>query len=358
MSLLSVDVEQFDEDGRPVQRSWQPVDLAEVLAGRWEAPKATVGRRSDGRGLFYPGKAHTIASESEGGKTWLALIAAADEIAAGNHVGYVDFEDAEGPVVWRLLTLGVPPEEIAKGFHYFRPETPISDPLAQVDITRFMSSVSPSLVILDGITEGMTLHGLDPLNNKDAATFGRMLVRPLTSYGAAVVSLDHVTKSAEGRGRYAIGAVHKLNALDGAAYVLENRSKIGRGLVGRSTILIAKDRPGDLRQHAKPSAGGLHWFADLVIDATDPDPACIVGEVRSPENDSHESHRPTVMMQRVADTLTEHPQGLAQRVLCDVVKGKTETIRTALSHLIADGYVSPTPHRLVKPYPGENGGQE
>ncbi|GAA3667154.1 hypothetical protein FB459_1271 [Yimella lutea] len=358
MSLHSVDADRYDEDGVLTRRTWQPVDLAEVLAGKWQAPTATIGRRSDGRGLFYPGKAHTIASESEGGKTWLALIAAADEMAAGHHVGYIDFEDAEGPVVWRLLTLGVPPEVIAERFHYFRPEEAITDALARIDLAGFMSSRAPTLVILDGITEGMTLHGLDPLNNKDAAMFGRLLVRPLTSYGAAVVSLDHVTKSAEGRGRYAIGAVHKLNALDGAAYVLENRSKFGRGLVGRSSVLIAKDRPGDLRKDARPASGGLHWFADLVIDASDPDESCIVGEVRAPEDGAREAHRPTMMMQRVADTLTEHPQGLAQRVLCDVVTGKTETIRTALSHLIADGYVSPTPHRLVKPYPGENGGQE
>lgn len=352
------DAAAYDEDGRPVRRSWQPVDLSEVLAGKWEAPTATVGRRTDGRGLFYPGKAHTISSESEGGKTWLALIAAADEMAADHHVGYIDFEDTEGPVVARLLSLGVPPGVLAERFHYVRPEEPITDALARIDIATLMTRCTPSLVILDGITEGMTLHGLDPLNNKDCATFGRLMVRPLASYGAAVVSLDHVTKSADGRGRYAIGAVHKLNALDGAAYVLENRTKIGRGMVGRSTVLIAKDRPADLRQHARPTSGGLHWFADLVIDATDLDPSVLVGEVRPPEDSTGAEHLPTVLMTRVAAKLAEHPEGLSQRVLCDVVKGKTEGKRSALSHLIAGGYVTPsTPHRLLKPYP-EDGGQE
>lgn len=49
--------------------TWEPVDLADVLDGTWKPPEPTVGRRSDGVGLFYPGKKHTISSESEAGKT-------------------------------------------------------------------------------------------------------------------------------------------------------------------------------------------------------------------------------------------------------------------------------------------------
>src|SRR4029077_9763785 len=41
------------------ERSWRAVDLEAVLSGHWEAPKPTVGQRSDGVGLFYPGKVHT-----------------------------------------------------------------------------------------------------------------------------------------------------------------------------------------------------------------------------------------------------------------------------------------------------------
>ena len=59
------------------------------------------------------------------------------------------------------------------------------------------------------------MHGLDPLKNQDAL-FGTMVTKQLTASGAAAVSLDHVVKDREGRGRYALGAVHKLNGLSGA----------------------------------------------------------------------------------------------------------------------------------------------
>src|SRR5215210_4329416 len=98
-------------------RSWRPVNLTPVLTGQWSPPEPTVGRRSDGRGLFYAGKSHTVVSETEGGKTWLALSAVCDELAAGNHVVFIDFEDDAGGIVGRLLTLAAKEEAIRDRFH-------------------------------------------------------------------------------------------------------------------------------------------------------------------------------------------------------------------------------------------------
>jgi hypothetical protein len=65
-----------------------------------------------------------------------------------------------------------------------------------------------------------------------------------------------VTKAEEARDRYALGAVHKLNALDGAQYLLDDRRQFGVGITGTSMVRIAKDRPGQLRVHALPSSTG------------------------------------------------------------------------------------------------------
>lgn len=346
-----------ESPGADRPRSWQGVDPTDILDGTWQAPEPTVGRRNDGLGLFYPGKMHTVSSESEGGKTWFALCGARDELRRGNHVIYVDFEDDIGPIIGRLIALGAQRDQIRDYFHYLRPESPLTQLPNGSDLDDMLVRYEPTLAIVDGVTEAMTLHGLNPLDNADAARFGRMLPRRLASKGAAVANLDHVTKSADARGRYSIGAVHKLNGLDGAAYVLENRRPFGIGLNGVSTVRIAKDRPGALRKHALPGAAGvLHWFADLVLDST------IEGHtdaliVTPSEHAAADAGRPTVMMKRVADELTKHPDGLAQRVICDIVKGKTETKRTALSYLIADGYLTKTPHRLIKPYPDETAEQ-
>ena len=189
-----------------------------------------------------------------------------DELGRSNAVVYVDFEDDEGGIVGLLLTLGADRLALASRFHYVKPEDAIGSGVHADDLDELLRDTRPTLAVVDGVTEGMTLHGLSPNDNTDVAKFGRLLPRRLAASGAASVSLDHVTKNSETRGRYSLGAVHKLNGLDGAAYVLDNRSAFGVGITGRSTIRVAKDRPGQLRKHALSSSGGLHWMGDLVLD--------------------------------------------------------------------------------------------
>ncbi|MBA8794929.1 hypothetical protein FHX74_002557 [Friedmanniella endophytica] len=337
-----------DQDNTELRRPWQPVDLEAVLSGTYQRPEPTVGSRTDGRGLFYPGKSHTVVSETEGGKTWFALSAALDEMAASHHAVYIDFEDDEGSVVTRLLTLGATPDRIRNHFHYLRPDAGIGADDNAGDLTQLLGDTRPRLVVLDGITEAMGLHGLDPLKNADAAIFGRRVTKRITDTGAAVVSLDHVTKDRENRGRYALGAVHKLNGLSGAQYTLTNRTPFGIGLTGRSTINIAKDRPGQLRAHALPSSSGLHWYGDLVLESHNQDFA----EVSiTPPHQTDEDFRPTELMHRISEALAEYGP-LAQRRILAATKGKTDSKRQALDFLILDGYVTErSPHELIKPYP-------
>lgn len=350
-------VDPFEPDAPTVQRTWQPVDLGDALSGAWQAPEATVGHREDGVGLFYRGKAHTVSGESESLKTWLALSAIQYEITTnGQHAVFVDFEDDVGPLVGRLLGMDTATEAIRERFHYVRPEAPLTEAGGRADLEALLGDTRPSLVVIDGVTEGMTLHGLNPLDNRDAAAFGRMLPRTITRAGAAAVSLDHVTKSAEGRGRYSLGAVHKLNGLDGAAYVLDNRKPAGVGMVGRSTVLISKDRPGQLRKHALPSSGGMHWFGDLILDSS------LEGftdvSVRAPEKQEGATEaRPTVLMGRICQALADQGKPLSQRQLITLVGGKRDYVIRALTFLTIDGYVTEkTPHELIKPF--VEGGQE
>jgi hypothetical protein len=332
-------------------RSWRPVDLGSVLDGSWEPPIPTVGQRTDGRGLFYLGKCHTVVSETEGGKTWFALAATKDEISSGNHVVYIDFEDDESTAVRRLLALGVDRDPMLKQLHYLRPTDQLGAGVHRDDLMRLLATHTPTLVVLDGITEAMVLHGMNPLDNADVARFGRMLPRRIADRGPAVVSLDHVVKDKDGRGRYALGGVHKLNALDGAAYLLENRQTFSVGHTGRSTIKIAKDRPGQLRRHATPSSGGLHWYGDLVLESRGDHSTTITIEPATGNTTNEVEFRPTVLMARVAAVLAEHGP-LPQRRIVTATVGKTAGIRDALNFLILDGYVSDsTPHQLMKPYP-------
>lgn len=338
----------------PGRRSWRPVDLTEVLDGTYTAPEPTVGARDDGVGMFYLGRMHTIAGESEGGKTWLALAQAAVELRRGNAVTYLDFEDDEGGVVGRLLTLGADRDDVRHRFAYLRPEQPIAALGNYQDLGQALEDLRPTLVVIDGVTEAMTLHGLNPLDNKDAATFGRLVPRWIADRGPAVVALDHVTKSAEGRGRYALGAVHKLNGLNGAAYLAENRTPFGIGVTGRSTVLLAKDRPGQLRRHGVRTSGDAVWFADLALVGHDETwaEASVTAPVERPDD-----FRPTVLMARVSEALAGASDPLTSNDVVTRVRGKATEVRRALAFLVDDGYVCTETgargarlHRLAKPF--------
>jgi len=344
------------DNPEPVRRrAWQPVDLTDVLAGNYTPPLPTVGARTDGAGLFYPGRVHSVASESEAGKTWLALAAVATELAAGNSAVYLDFEDDEGGLVGRLLSLGVDRQAVRDRFAYVKPDEPLNALGNATDLGQVLGDLRPTLAVLDGITEAMTLHGFEVKDNGDVARFGKMLPARIAATGPAAVNLDHVTKDRENRGRYAIGGVHKLNGLNGAAYLLENRTPLGIGLTGRSTVYVAKDRPGQLRRNALPSAGGSHWYADLVLESHHVDH--VEATLEAPA-ERVETFRPTTLMARVADAITRAGQPLTVRDVLDRVKGKRDTdVRSALAVLVDEGYVVRDTgprgahlHRLVKPY--------
>jgi len=154
--------------------TWQPIDLEPVLDGTYRTPEPTVGSRDDDVGMFYPGRVHTIASESEGGKTWLALAQAVIELDRGNAATFIDLEDDEGGVVGRLLALGAKRDAIRDRFAYLRPEEPIGLLGNRGDLEQALGDLRPTLAVLDGVTEAMTMHGL----NQPTRQQGRRHVRP------------------------------------------------------------------------------------------------------------------------------------------------------------------------------------
>jgi len=325
------------DSGDQYPRTWKPVDLEAILDGSWERPQPTVGYRDDGEGLFYPGRCHLVAAEAEAGKSWLALHAVAQELARGNACVYLDFEDDEGGIAGRLLTMGALPDAIRKRFAYIHPENPVFG-VGSDDLTQVLFELAPTLVVLDGVTEAMSLHDLELKDNSDVAKFSRILTRPLSQHGAAVVMLDHVVKDREARGGHAIGGVHKLNGLNGAMYVLENREQFGIGRRGRSSLKIRKDRPGQLRRTAVPVGEGLFWYADLVIQSHGPEFA-EVSLAAAAEREAG-AFRPTVIMSRICKTLAANPEGLSGRAVEGLVTGDSGTKRAALEMLVNEGYVT------------------
>lgn len=267
---------RFENGGDPAEdsegrESWKPVDPTDILNNEFQAVLPEIGRRNDGIPLLYRGKEHAIASEPECGKTWFVLMIVKDVLITGGRVVYVDFEDDAATIYGRLITLGVLKSRLlpeANQFRYIRPEvepTP-ADLSEQLD---FGNNAHADLVIYDGVTEGMELLGLKPLDMNDAAKWRRRLIRPVLNVGAATISTDHVVKDKEKRGGgWQIGSQHKKAGLNGVLFMLEKVEPFGRGLKGKSRVSIGKDRNGGLRQHGLPTREpGITYMGDLVGDA-------------------------------------------------------------------------------------------
>ncbi|MFE7856016.1 DnaB-like helicase N-terminal domain-containing protein [Streptomyces sp. NPDC057403] len=340
---------------------WAEVDLSPVLDGTYKPVQATVGARNDGIGLFYPGRVNGIQGESEAGKSWVALISCLVEINRHNHAYYLDFEDSEAGTVGRLLLLGAAPEDVRTYFHYIRPATAPTTATVKA-LAHRIGSLRATLVILDGVTEAMTMMGLELKENTEIAKFGRTFLRPLADTGAAVVSLDHVVKSTESRGRYALGGVHKLNAVDGVQYMLEAIRPFGVNTEGRSRLRVAKDRPAQVRRHALPGGNNpMHWFADLVIAwrsddfseaylypplQRDDDPAeMTAGEERAAKEEAEIKER----AEAVLAMLSKADEPLSKTAIEELVEGRASVTRRALTRLVHEGRVEVTegPRRAV-----------
>jgi len=61
------------------------------------------------------------------------------------------------------------------------------------------------------------------------------------------LTIDHVTKSKDTRGNYAIGAQAKRADIDGVAVSVAVEQPFGRGIDGALSLTVTKDRPGFVR---------------------------------------------------------------------------------------------------------------
>jgi hypothetical protein len=310
--------------------SWHELPLLGVLEGEPEDDQPTMLVRDDGACLIYPGRVHVFAGEPESGKTWLALHVCDEQMGCGRHVVYIDFEDTLAGVVARLLALEVDAQTVLSRFHYIRPADPFS-PEGRHALVELLTRTQPAVVVIDGLTEALTLHGLALESNRDVAQFLELVPRFIARQGPAVVIIDHVEKDKERRGRWAIGAQHKLAGVDGVSYGLEVVKPVVRDGDGLVRLVVAKDRPGHVRRVAfeRKTAAEVATTSEkdvLTVTLTTPG-----GKLRGAE------WRPTGLMERLSMWLERNP-GANTRLIRASVTGKGPSIDEALKYLVADGH--------------------
>ena len=326
-------VSDIDSDHieQPRERSsWYPKPLD--LNGEIEEPAPEFLARNDGHRLFYKGKINALLGESESGKTWVALLAVTQALQVKQRVTYLDFEDSGKGILARLRALGVRDEQF-QTFTYANPDQNLSLD-ERIDLVEALAEIQPELIIVDGVNAAMTLLNLELTSNRDATFFSQQLLRPLAQSGACVITIDHVPKSKDNRGNYAIGAQAKRADINGCAIAVEVTMPFGRGMNGELNLKVTKDRPGAVREHSKEAK-----FAGRVLLKSTHD-GMVTMAIESPQMGEVNRLRPTHLMESVSKTLEGAAMPLSKSAVIKEVKGKTEWVMVAIQCLIDEKFIA------------------
>jgi hypothetical protein len=268
----SIDHVPNRDDASPIGASWHPRDLTAALAGALERPMPTLLRRIDGLGMLYAKVINGIHSDSGTGKGWLALIATKEELDAGRHVWWFDFEDpAEHLLIERLRTLGVPDNVIADQVHYINPDEPATHPVI-AELVTLADQHGPSFIVIDSTGECLGLQGLDENKDLDVDQWKRLLPHPFERAGHTVLLIDHGTKAGDSP-LYPSGSKRKRALISGAAWSVELVTPFSRDHAGKLKLICAKDRHGTYRRgeigawvHIDPTGGAFRYHLEVPTD--------------------------------------------------------------------------------------------
>lgn len=330
--------------------SWAALDLRKILDGSYEAEEPELMPRTDAVHLLYRGRVHTFQGESESGKSMVAQAVAAQLLRVGGRIAYLDFESDASVVVGRILQMGCAPDAVENGLLYMRPGVRPGATRRDREAWENLLACQLDLVVIDGVTEAASVFGVVSKDNDEITAWNREFARPLAQRtGAAVIQVDHVTKDADSRGRFAIGAQAKMSALDGASYVVEVKEPLGRGLRGVIAMRIAKDRPGAIRPHCGPfrASDRTQEACRVIVDSTAEGTIAIVVEPPSTgavEADGRPAEfRPTALMERVSEYLEMRSGPQSENQITTSVSGRTTMVRKAIACLVEEGFVARIP---------------
>jgi hypothetical protein len=334
-----------------IAESWLPVDLAAVFARGLKPPETRVLYREDNVHLFYPGKLHSVIGESGCLKTWVTLLAAYQEIRKGNRVLFVDFEDHEESMMMRMEPFGLTRTELIEQFTYAKPQEPLNEKTKEQIKTIIEGAAVDgkpyTLVVIDGVTEIMSMHEWKVNDQEGVAEFYRHVAKWFCSLGPATVIIDHVTKSKESRGKDAIGAQHKRAGIDGASYRVELKDPFGRGRHGRSYMYIAKDKNGAIQPHAGET--DFVGTFNIISDATTGELKAWISLPNATAIAPATAGVPNVVPQQVlrsimakAEEQESKGQLKSKTFLANNVQGhRKDVVLKGIDVLVGDGYIGP-----------------
>ena len=325
-------VPDIDEDHIEPARersSWYPRPLD--LDGEIEQEIPEFLARDDGHRLFYKGKINAVIGESESGKTWVALLGVKQALDVAEKVIYLDFEDSGKGILSRLRSLGVEDAKF-KNFIYANPDQNLTLE-ERIDLVDALTNFQPDWIIVDGVNAAMTLLNLELTSNRDATFFSQQLLRPLAQSGAGVITIDHVPKSKDNRGNYAIGAQAKRADINGSAIAVEVVSPFGKGMNGELLLKVTKDRPGAVREVSREAK----FVGRVLINSSSA--GSVTMRIESPQMGEQGRTRPTHLMESISKLLESASMPLSKSAVIKETFGKTEWVMIAIKTLIDEKFV-------------------
>lgn len=194
------------------------VDVAEIFKGGAVAPEPNILPLAEDFYLFYAGEFNLVFGDTESGKTWLCLAAVAHTIAGGaGRAVCVDLDhNGARSLLNRLELLGAS-REMLSDQQVFR----LAEPETDAELKKVVADLE--------------------------------VFKPLKQAGAAVLVVDHLSKSTESRKFGPTGTVAKTRAVGGIAVRVTAEKSFRPGEGGTARLELYKDRHGGVR---KQMAGG------------------------------------------------------------------------------------------------------
>lgn len=331
-------VQALDFGAGDEENSWEPIDLETVLEAGPMTPDPRVFRTLDGHdALFYRESINGLHGDSGIGKSWLALAAVAQTLAAGLRAMIVDYEANADETTARLLDLGATPDQLTTQLLYIHPTHPTGDSAVTVllDYLQMSDEMPVDLVIIDSLGEAFALDGIDENSDADVGPWLRRFARPLAEAGPAVVLIDHATKGG-GHPLHPSGSKRKRAAISGASYLVTTSTPPTRHQAGTLTLTCAKDRHGTHQPGKVTARADITPQPDgtITVHLHTPDPATIPPGTVDDQVDL------------IARSIVHHaktanrPLTRAQIEAAVIIKARSQTKRAAIDHAVALGALS------------------
>lgn len=242
------------------------------LSVDWDTlpPQPELLARVDGSCALYPGQRNFVAGHTESGKSWLLLMAVAQEVHAGRPVVWFDHENGEHVIQDRLRALGLTEDQVKTFVKYAFLTMPLPPAMAAEMATK-LAAEGARLMVVDALTPVAAAMGLDT-NGGDTGAVEEVfatVLDPWAQAGLAATILDNTPRANKFE---TLGSQHKSAGIGGVVLAVVAEERFSRGKAGLSGIYVVKDRTGSVDHRTVDDRrlwGTLHLSPEPVTGGVD-----------------------------------------------------------------------------------------